>query len=555
MECILFPGQGIQTKGMGEALFEKYPDMTALACDILGYDLKRICLENPDGLLNCTQYTQPCIYLVNALYYQAHLQNGGQRGDILLGHSLGEYNALLAAGAFDFETGLKLVAKRGELMGAVQGGAMLAVVGIEEPELRECLMKHHLDELDIANYNTPTQYVLSGPSEKIERAGKILEQRVRQAVKLNVSAAYHSRYMEPARKEFAAFLKGFHFNPLSIPVIANISALPYENKVIAHTLSEQITGSVRWVESIRHVIEKGESCAYREMGNSQILSRMVNQIEKINSPVSSLNRHSSQHPQSIGSQNSTDKMPLFCLPYAGADERAYTGLAEHCRFLDVITLERPGRGKRHDEPLLSDADSIVDDILKQLAGRLDRPFALYGHSLGALLAYSLCCRLRKEGLPLPVQMFVSGSGAPSVPSREHNTWQLPSDAFWQHLREMGGVPDELLEFKPIMGFFEPILRADFSALGNYVHCESEPLPVPITTLNGDKEWFSAADIQAWQRETMYPLNLHQFSGDHFFIRSHWQTIGQLFESILLLPPRANQSNIDSTFRSVPIAAA
>lgn len=510
--CALFPGQGSQVKGMGATLFDRFPEMTALADSVLGYDLRRLCIEDPQGQLDDTRYTQPALYVVNALSYQDSLERGEPEAEYLLGHSLGEYNALHAAGAFDFETGLKLVLKRGELMARSRGGAMLAVVGPAEQDLRDILAEEGLRQLDIANLNTETQCVLSGPRGDIERARQLLEERRVRVARLKVSAAFHSRLMEPARDEFRAFLKGFRFETLRGTVIANLTARPYVQKDIAATLSEQISGSVRWLESVRYVLARTSAAHFREVGTGGVLTRMLNQID---------------HAPARAGATARPRPRLFCAAYAGGDERSYAGLAEQCPDIDVVTLERPGRGKRVSEALLTEPGDVVEDMLAQLKGRLDVPYALYGHSLGARLVHLLCHRLRQEGLPAPVHLFVSGESGPSLPSRERHTWDLAPDAFWKHLERLGGVPAELLEYEDLKAFYERILRADFTVLGAYEYVTAEPLDIPVTALAGEDEGFAEADVEAWQLETTRPLTTHFFPGDHFFIRSHWPEVARI----------------------------
>ncbi|WP_328458195.1 alpha/beta fold hydrolase [Amycolatopsis sp. NBC_00438] len=506
----LFPGQGTQAKGMGAGLFDRYPEHVALARDVLGYDIARLCLDDPDGRLDDTRYTQPALYVVNALSYWDSVDRGEQAADVLLGHSLGEYNALLAAGAFDFETGLKLVAQRAALMATERDGAMLAVVGPSEADLTEVLVLENLSTLDVANRNTPAQNVLSGPAADIDRARETLSGRGFRVAALRVSAAFHSRYMRAARDEFAAFLRGFRFAPLAKTVIANVTARPYRDGDVARTLSDQIAGTVRWADSVRAVLRRLPAGNFREIGGEGVLTRMVRQID---TPVAA-----PEKPRRV-----------FTVAYAGGDENAYRALAEHTRDLDVVALERPGRGRRVAQPLLADADAVVADLMDQLRDNVGEPYALYGHSLGARLAFRLCRRLRAEGLPEPVRLVVSGECGPAVPSRERDTWRLTGDAFWAHLDELGGVPAQLRQFEDLMAHYERVLRADFTVLGRYVHDDEPPLDVPITVVTGDREPFSDAEIGAWQRETTEPLERHRLPGDHFFIREHWAELADLIE--------------------------
>lgn len=523
--AVLFPGQGSQARGMGAGLFDRFPETTAMANDVLGYDLPRLCLEDPDRRLNDTRYTQPALYVVNALSYRDSLERGEPEGDYLLGHSLGEYNALHAAGAFDFETGLKLVIKRGELMARISDGAMLAVVGMSESELRAFLDEEGLTRLDVANINTPTQIVLSGARHEIERARGVLDERRTRVAPLKVSAAFHSRFMAPARDEFGAFLKGFRFSPLRATVIANLTARPYGERDVAATLSEQISGSVRWLESIRYLLERMSAEDCRQVGEGKVLTRMVEQIRTATKTLTAPTATTT--PARVAAPR---RPRLFCVAYAGGDERAYAGLAEHLPDVDVVTLERPGRGRRSSEPLLRDPAAIVDDLLRQLRDRLDAPYALYGHSLGARLAFLLCHRLREQGLPAPAHLFVSGESGPAIPSRERHTWELPTDAFWTRLKQLGGIPAELWEHEDLMAYYERIMRADFAALGAYEHADAPPLDVPVTAMTGEDEWFTPADVDAWQRETTRPLTTHRFPGDHFFIRAQWPALARAVRS-------------------------
>ncbi|MBA2807339.1 ACP S-malonyltransferase [Streptomyces sp. KM273126] len=538
--CVLFPGQGSQARGMGSGLFDRFPGTTSLANDVLGYDLPRLCLQDPEGRLDDTRFTQPALYVVNALSYRDSLERGEPEAEYLLGHSLGEYNALHAAGVFDFETGLKLVIKRGELMARASDGAMLAVVGMSESELRAFLAEESLARLDIANLNTGTQTVLSGARDEIERAHRLLGERSVRAVPLKVSAAFHSRFMAPARDEFHAFLKGFRFSPPRATVIANLTARPYDAEVPG-TLSEQIAAPVRWAESVRYLLERTSVEDCREAGDGSVLTRMVRQIAAEAGSRAGGRPSTAVAPRRHTEPDTEPHTPgarplLFCVAYAGGDERAYAPLTEHCRDIELVALERPGRGRRAGEPLLREPAAIVDDLFAQLRGRLgapdtpDTPYALYGHSLGARLAFLLCRRLRAEGLPPPVHLFVSGESGPAIPSRERDTWRLPDEAFRDHLKQLGGIPAELWEYGDLMAFYERVLRADFTALGACEHMAEPPLDIPVTAMAGEDEWFSRADIDAWQRETTRPLTVHWFPGDHFFIRTQWPALARIVTS-------------------------
>lgn len=288
MKAVIFPGQGSQFRGMGKELFPLYPEQVRNASEILGYSVEDLCLNDREGLLSKTQYTQPALYVVNALHYYRAQANDKQSGSakapaFFAGHSLGEYNALHAAGVFSFETGLRLVKKRGELMGSAGGGGMAAVLGTSAQDIRGMLDQHRLDGIDIANLNTPTQTVIAGDHEALAAAAELFARKNLRYVPLNVSAPFHSRHMQPVQAAFAEFLRGFSFEAPKATVIANATARPYDGSRIADTLARQIATPVHWVDSIRYVMGKGE-VEFQELG-ATILSRMVNEIRSTQTPI------------------------------------------------------------------------------------------------------------------------------------------------------------------------------------------------------------------------------------------------------------------------------
>lgn len=283
MIAFVFPGQGSQKKGMGQGLFDEVADYAAIEPDVdalLGYSLRQLCLEDPEDRLKDTRYTQPALYVVNALHTKKALADGA-RPKWLAGHSLGEYNALLAAGAFDFLTGLRLVQKRGELMAQARGGGMAAVIGLGVDAIAGTLADNGLDAIDVANFNSPSQTVISGPVDDIQRAGPLLQAAgARMCMPLPVSAAFHSRYMADAAREFEAFLAPIPFAALRTPVVANVTAQPYPAEggdAAKALLVGQITGSVRWVDSVRFLLGQGVD-RFDEMGPGNVLGRLVQQI-------------------------------------------------------------------------------------------------------------------------------------------------------------------------------------------------------------------------------------------------------------------------------------
>jgi malonyl CoA-acyl carrier protein transacylase len=284
MTTYVFPGQGSQKKGMGGALFDEFKELTAQADEILGYSIKELCLNDPDLNLSFTQYTQPALFVVNALSYLKKIKEAGKKPDFLAGHSLGEYNALWAAGAFDFVTGLRLVKKRGGLMGRVTGGGMAAIIGLNSEQVEDVLNTNKLNTIAIANYNTPYQIIISGRKEDITQSKPVFKAMKCVFIPLTVSGAFHSRYMSEAKAEFENFLNTFNFNPLTIPVIANVSARPYRNDLIKKTLAEQITNPVRWTESICYLMGQGE-LEYEEIGPGKVLTGLIERIKKDAGPL------------------------------------------------------------------------------------------------------------------------------------------------------------------------------------------------------------------------------------------------------------------------------
>ncbi len=285
MTTYVFPGQGSQIKGMGGSLFDEFPEITAKADRILGYSIKELCLHDPDKQLSKTQFTQPALYVVNALSYLKKVKETGKKPDYVAGHSLGEYNALFASGVFDFETGLHLVKKRGELMSQAVGGGMAAVIGFTLEQVERVLHENHLTSIDIANHNSPSQFVIAGRKEDIERANPVFQEAgVKVYIPLKVSGAFHSRYMSDAKQNFENYLNQFAFSNMTIPVISNVHARPYKQSDVKRNLVEQITHPVKWNDSIRYLLAVGEN-EIEEVGPGTVLTKLVTTIRNEAEPL------------------------------------------------------------------------------------------------------------------------------------------------------------------------------------------------------------------------------------------------------------------------------
>lgn len=285
MRVFMFPGQGSQFKGMGKDLFDTsvmFGSLESRIDRIAGFSIREMCLEGDEETLRRTDVTQPCLYVVNALHHE-RLAAAGTTPRWLAGHSLGEYNALQAAGAFDLLNGLRMVVRRGEIMAGMRAGGMAAVIGLAASAIRETLARRGLDGIDIANLNTPEQIVIAGPTGDIETAeAAMIEAGAAAFIRLPVGAAFHSRAMEPAAEMFDDFLHDFSFRPLRRPVISNVTARPYPDEgdpetTIRPLLVQQLKSRVLWEPTIGYLKARGAT-EFVEAGPGSVLTRMAAKI-------------------------------------------------------------------------------------------------------------------------------------------------------------------------------------------------------------------------------------------------------------------------------------
>ncbi|MBU1707172.1 ACP S-malonyltransferase [bacterium] len=283
----LCPGQGSQLVGMGKDLAEVYPRVRELydtANEILGFNLAEICFQGPEDELKKTRATQPALY-VHSYAIGELLAERGVKADVAAGHSLGEYSALAIAGAFSFETGLKLVKVRAESMqkaGEQNPGTMAAFVGLD-PETVETICQEAAAEGTIvpANFNSPGQIAVSGSIPAVERAVSLAkDKKARLAQLLPVSGAFHSPLMEPAAKALAIALESAEIQTPEIYVISNVTARPHGSpSEIRELLAKQLLSPVRWMETLQYLACESETQWY-EVGAGKVLAGLLKRTIK-----------------------------------------------------------------------------------------------------------------------------------------------------------------------------------------------------------------------------------------------------------------------------------
>ncbi len=281
----VFPGQGSQTVGMGRDVWEQSPAARARfaeADDVLGFSLSALCFHGPPEVLTRTENAQPALLTVSAALLDALGWRPGQADgpQFMAGHSLGEYTALYAAGAFDFATAIQLVRRRGELMAAATEGSMAAVLGLDAAPLEEvCAAARVLGPVVIANENAPGQLVISGASAAVARVAELAKGAgAKRVVPLNVSAAFHSPLMAEVAAEMALVLAQATIMPAQTPVISNVTAQPLlAPDAIRAELVAQITGPVKWIDSVGYMAAQGVTHMI-EIGPEKVLTGLIKRI-------------------------------------------------------------------------------------------------------------------------------------------------------------------------------------------------------------------------------------------------------------------------------------
>ena len=285
--AFLFPGQGSQSVGMGKDLAAHHPVARQTfdqADAALGFKLSELCFEGPEEKLKLTEITQPAILTVSVAACRV-LRENGIAPAFAAGHSLGEYSAHVAAGTLSFEDALRSVSRRGRYMQEavpVGQGAMAAILGMPLAELSKvCAEAAHGEVCSPANINSPEQIVISGSKGAVERAAELAKRHgAKRAILLPVSAPFHCSLLQPAQDKMAADLAQLSWHPMQIPVACNVDAhLIHTPEAARDALIRQVTGSVKWEQSMRLLISKGVH-TFLEVGPGKVLSGLMRQIDR-----------------------------------------------------------------------------------------------------------------------------------------------------------------------------------------------------------------------------------------------------------------------------------
>ena len=284
----IFPGQGSQAVGMGKELFDNFAAARAVfqqADDALGFSLSEMCFSGDEADLQLTANTQPAILTVSVAAFQALVSEGGLKPDLVAGHSLGEYSALVAAGVLNFADAVRTVRKRGTYMQEavpVGVGAMAAILGLDAASVEAgCAEAAEGQICSPANINSPAQVVIAGDTDAVDRACEILKAKgAKRAIKLNVSAPFHCALMMPAQERLALDLDDLEYRSFEFPVVHNVdAAVNSDPGVVADRLKRQVSSPVRWLQSVEELDRNGIT-TFVEIGPGKVLTGLTRQIDR-----------------------------------------------------------------------------------------------------------------------------------------------------------------------------------------------------------------------------------------------------------------------------------
>lgn len=284
----IFPGQGSQAVGMGKDLFDNFTaarEVFEAADDALGFSLSEMCFVGDEADLQLTANTQPAILTVSVAAFHAAMAEGLPAPDVVAGHSLGEYSALVAAGVLDFAEAVQTVRKRGTYMQEavpVGVGAMAAILGLDVATIEAgCAEAANGQICSPANINSPSQVVIAGSTDAVDRACEILKEKgAKRAIKLNVSAPFHCGLMMPAQERLAADLAKLEYGAFEFPIFHNVDAdVNSDATLVAAKLTQQVSSPVRWLQTIENMRSNGVE-KFIEIGPGKVLTGLVRQIDK-----------------------------------------------------------------------------------------------------------------------------------------------------------------------------------------------------------------------------------------------------------------------------------
>lgn len=281
--AFLFPGQGAQSVGMGKELYDNFSaakNVFDKADEVLGKSITTLCFEGPEDSLKQTVNTQPCIVTTSIAALEALKSELNITPDYTAGHSLGEYCAMYTAGVMSLETALKAIQKRADLMGQTKGGAMAAILNAPEGSVEEALKEaSSVGYVDVANYNSPVQVVITGDENAVKKAGELLMKKgARRVVPLAVSGAFHSKFMENAGKEFEGFVSDLELNNATVPVVTNVDATATtDSSDFRAKMPKQIYSSVHWTQTIQKMVADGVEI-FVEIGPGKVLAGLNKKI-------------------------------------------------------------------------------------------------------------------------------------------------------------------------------------------------------------------------------------------------------------------------------------